>query len=163
MHRRRPLPWPLGTNSMGEEQAGLDSLTAPIVVIFFSHLRSSSNSVSLSGYIGPHGGVVPCLKSMAWSYAECWGSSKEASVVMMEKNSLYSFGTRSMAAWSSSSFAAADVLGTVPFSWGFRGNRVWLLSVHLLWQSAKVNLMWPLLASRSHLCFASHQQGRMAS
>ena len=52
---------------MGEEQADLDSLTAPIPVIFFSHFRSSSSSVSLSGYIGPHGGVDPSLKSMAWS------------------------------------------------------------------------------------------------
>ena len=52
---------------MGEEQADLDSLTAPIVVIFFSHLRSSSNSVSLSGYIGPDGGVELSSKSMAWS------------------------------------------------------------------------------------------------
>ena len=83
---------------MGEEQGDLDSLTAPILVIFFSHLRSSSNSASLIGYIGPHGGIVLSLKSMAWSYAECLGSSKEASVVMMGVNSEYSFGTRSMAA-----------------------------------------------------------------
>ena len=78
---------------MGEEQADLDSLTAPIVVIFLSHLRSSSSSVSLSGYIGPHAGIVLSLKSMAWLYAECWGSFKEASVIMMGMNSAYSFGT----------------------------------------------------------------------
>ena len=162
MHRRRPLPWPLGTNSMGEEQADLDSLTAPIVVIFFSHLRSSSNSVSLSGYIGPHGGIVLSLKSMVWSYAECLGSSREASVVMMGMNSEYSRGTRSMAACSSSSVAAADVR-IFPFYVGDNGNCFWFSSVHRRWQSAEVNLMRPLLASRSHLCFASHQRGRIAS
>ena len=94
---------------MGEEQADLDSLTAPIVVIFFSHLRSSSCSVSWSGYIGPHGGVELSLKSMAWSYVECLGSSWEASVVMMGMNSSYSRGTRSMATCSSSPNAAAAV------------------------------------------------------
>ena len=94
---------------MGEEQADLDSLTAPIDVIFFSHLRSSSNSVSLSGYIGPQGGFASSLKSMAWSYAECWGSTKQASVVMMGMNSVYSLGTRLMAASNSPSITAADV------------------------------------------------------
>ena len=98
---------------MGEEQDDLDSLTAPMFVIFFSHFRSSSSSVSLSGYIGPHGCVVSSLKSMAWSYVEWMGSSKEASVVMMGMNSEYSFGTRSMAACSSSSVAAADVRGVM--------------------------------------------------
>ena len=52
---------------MVEEQAGLDSLTAPIPVVFFSHFHSSSNSVTLSGYIGPHGSIDPFSKSMAWS------------------------------------------------------------------------------------------------
>ena len=83
---------------MVEEQADLDSLTALIVVIFFSHLRCSSNSVSLSGYMGPHGGVVLSLKSMTWSYAECKGSSRDALVVIMGMNSEYSLGTRTMAA-----------------------------------------------------------------
>ena len=133
----------------------MDSLTAPILVIFFSHFRSSSNSVSLSGYIGPHVGVVLSLKSMAWSYAECLGSSKEASVVMMGMNSEYSFGTRSMAACSSSSVAATDVRGVISYSC--------LSSVHLCWHSVEVNLMRPLLASRSHLYFVSHQRGRIAS
>ena len=146
---------------MGEEHADLDSLTAPIPVIFFSHFRSSSNSVSLSGYMGPHGGIVLSLKSMAWSYVECWGSSRDASVVMMGMNSAYSRGTRSMAALSSSSVAAADVRGEV--SVGVMGNLLWFSSVHLLWQSAEVNFMHPLLARRSHLCFASHQRGRIAS
>ena len=50
---------------MGEEQDDLDSLTAPMLVIFFSHFCSSSSSVSLGGYIGPHGGVVLTLNSMA--------------------------------------------------------------------------------------------------
>ena len=155
MHRRRPRPCPFGTNSMGEEQDDLDSLTAPMFVIFFSHFRSSSSSISLSGYIGPHGGIVLSLKSMAWSYAECRGSSKEASVVMMGMNSEYSFGTRSMAACSSSSVAAADVRRIPSCSC--------LSSVHLRWHSADVNVMRPLLASRSHLCFACHQRGRIAS
>ena len=155
MHRRRPHSYPFGTNSMGEEQDDLDSLTAPILVIFFSHFRSSSNSVSLSGYIGPHGGIVLSLKSMACSYTECLGSSKEASVLMMGMNSEYSFGTRSIAACSSSSIAAADVRGVISCSC--------LSSVHLRWHSVEVNLMRPLLASRSHLSFASHQLGRIAS
>ena len=162
MHRRRPLPWPFGTNSMGEEQTDLDSLTAPIPVIFFSHFRSSSSSVSLSGYIGPYGGMDPSLKSMAWSYAECMGSSREASVVMMGMNSEYSRGTRSMAACSSSSVAAADVR-SFPSCVGSNRNCFWFSSVHRRWQSAEVNLMRPLLASGSHLCFASHQRGRIAS
>ena len=155
MHRRRPRPCPFETNSTGEEQDDLDSLTAPILVIFFSHFHSSSNSVSLSGYIRPHGGIVSSLKSMAWSYADCLGCSKETSVVMIGKNSEYSFGTQSMAACSSSPVAAADVRGAISCSC--------LSSVHLRWHSAEVNLMQPLLASRSHLCFASHQQGRIAS
>ena len=155
MHRRRPRPCPFGTNSMGEEQDDLDSLTAPILVIFFSHFRRSPSSVSLSGYIGHHGGVVLSLKSMEWSYAECLGSSKEASVVMMRMNSEYSFGTRSMAACSSSSVTAADVRGAISCSC--------LPSMHLRWHSVEVNLMRPLLAIRSHLCFASHQRGRIVS
>ena len=155
MHRHRPRPCPFGTNSMGEEQDDFDSLTAPMLVIFFSQFRSSFNSVSLSGYIGPHGGIMLSLKSMAWSYAKCLGSSREASVVMMGMNSEYFFGTRSMAACSSSSVAAADVRGAISYSC--------LSSVHLRWHSAEVNLMRPLLASRSHLCFASHQRGRIAS
>ena len=146
---------------MGEEQADLDSLTAPIPVIFFNHFSSSSSSVSLSGYIGPHGGVVPSLKSMAWSYVEWWGSSKDALVVMMGMNSAYSRGTRSMAACSSSSVAAADVRWIVLS--GVIGNFIWFSLVHRFWQSAEVNLIWPLLASRSHLCFASYQRGRIAS
>ena len=140
---------------MGEEEDDLYSLTAPMLVIFFSHFRSSSTSVSLSGYIGPHGGIVLSLKSMAWSYAECLGSSKEALVVMMGMNSEYSFGTRSMAAYSSSSVAAADVRGAISYSR--------LSSVHLRWHSAEVNLIRQLLASRSHLCFVSYQLGRIAS
>ena len=140
---------------MGEEQDDLESLTAPMLVIFFSHFRSSSNSVSLSGYIGPHGGIVLSLKSMAWSYAVCSGSYKEASVVMMGMNSEYSFGTRSMDACSTSSVATADVRGAISSSC--------ISSVHLRWHSAEVNLMQPLLARRWHLCFASHQRGRIAS
>ena len=155
MHRRIPRPCPFGTNSMGEQQDDLDSLTAPMLVIFFSHFRSTSSSVWLSGYIGPHGSVVLSLKSMAWSYAECLESSKEALVVMMGMNSPYSFGTRSMAACNSSSVAAANVRGAISCSC--------LFSVHLHWHSAEVNLMWPLLASRSHLCFASYQRGRIVS
>ena len=157
MHRRRPRPCPFGTNSMREEQDDLDSLTAPMLVIFFSHFRSSSSSVSLSWYIGRHGGVVLSLKSMAWSYAECLVSSREASVVMMGMNSEYSFGTRSMAACISSSVAAADVRGVI-----FR-RCSWLSSVHLRWHLVEVNLIRTLLASRSHLCFASHQRGRIVS
>ena len=142
---------------MGEEQDDLDSLTAPMLVIFFSYFRSSSSSVSLSGYIGPHGGIVLSLKSMVWSYAECFklGSSKDASVVTMGMNSEYSFGTRSIAACSSSSVAAADLRGVISCSC--------LSSVHLRWHSAEVNLMRPLLASRSHLCFVSPQRDKMAS
>ena len=147
---------------MGEEHADLESLTAPIPVIFFSHFRSSSSSVSLSGYMGPYGGVVLSLKSMAWLYVECWGSSRDASVVMMGMNSAYSFGTGSMAACSSSSVAAADVW-SFPFCVGVNGNCFWFSSVHHRWQSAEVNLMRPLIASRSYLCFASHQRARIAS
>ena len=146
---------------MGEEQEDFDSLTAPIIVIFFSHMRSSSNSVSLSGYIGLHGGVVLSLKSMACAYAESLGSSRDTSTVMMGMNSAYSRGTRSMATCSSSAVAAADVHGEA--SSGDSGNLFWFSSVHLLWELVEVNLMRPLLASRSHLCFASHQRGRIAS
>ena len=134
----------------------MDSLTAPIVVIVFSPLRSSSSSVLLSGYIGTHGGVLLSLKLMAWSYAECWGSSKEASVDMMGMNSACSLGTQLMAACSCSSIAATDVR-RVSFS-----RCSCFPSVHLHWQSAEVNLMCPLRASRSHLCFASLQRGRSA-
>ena len=125
---------------MREEHADLDSLTALINGIFFSHMRSASNSVSLSGYIGPHGGVDSSSKSMEWSYAACWGSSREAVVVMMGMNSKYSRGTRSMATCSSSSVAAADVR-RFPFCMGASGNCFWFSLVHLLWQSAEVNLI----------------------
>ena len=147
---------------MGEEQADLDSLNTPIPVIFFSHLRSSSSSVSFSGYIGPHGGIVPSLKSMVWSYADCMGSSREASVVIMGMNSEYSLGTQSMAACRSSSVAAANVR-SFPSSDSATGKCFWFSSVHHCWQSAEVNLMCQLLTSRLHLCFASHQRGSIAS
>ena len=134
----------------------LDSLTAPMLVIFVRHLRSSSSSVSLSGYIGPHGGIVLSLKSLAWSYAICRGSSKEASVVMMLIYSAYSLGTQSMAASSSSSIAAAAVRG-VPERYR------WFSTVHFRWHSLEVNLMHPLLPRRSDLCFARQQWGRITS
>ena len=161
MQRRRTLPWPLGINSTGEEQADLDSLTAPIPVIFFNHCHSSSSTFSLSRYMGPHGGVVPSLKPMAWSYAECSSSTKDASVVMMYINTLYSLGTRSMAAWSSSSVPAAQVRCGVLC--GSSGNLSWLSLVNRLWQLAEVNLMRRLRACRSYLCFASHQRGTIVS
>ena len=59
--------------------------------------------------MGPHGGVVLSLMSMAWSYAACSESTMDASVVLMGMNSLYSSGTQSMAACSSSSVAAAEM------------------------------------------------------
>ena len=106
---------------MGEEQADLDSLTAPIPVICFNHFRSSSSSVLLSGYMGPHGGIVLFLKLMAWSFAECSGSTSDATVLMMGMNSAYSFGTRSIAACNSSSVAAPDVW-SFPFCVGVIWN-----------------------------------------
>ena len=81
---------------------------------------------------------------------------------MMGINSEYSWGTQSMAACSSSSVAAADVR-SVLFCVGVNGNCFWFSLVHRCWQLVEVNLMCPLLASRLHMCFASHQRGRIAS
>ena len=59
--------------------------------------------------MGPHGGVVLSLKSMAWSYAECPGSSNDPSVVIMAMISKYSVGTQSIPACSSSFMVAAAI------------------------------------------------------
>ena len=76
-----------------------------------------------------------------------------------------------MAAFKSSFEGAAATIPKIPasglssieLSHSKENPELFRSLVHFRWHFPDVNLMRPLLASRSHLCFASHQQGMMMS